>query len=360
LLPDYAAVDNPVDLTSDVLADASLGYTTLKAVANDPDVGIVLYPFPCDYDGLTAAIADAAVKAQAETQRPIVPIWMSDRLGPGWKSLVDGGMMPMRLVSQASKATQRWIERGRWTFPTGWQPRPTGPAVARDVKRIAIGEMEAKAVLQKAGVPVPAGSIAKSADEAAALASKLGYPVVAKIASLNITHKSDVGGVAVGLRDAGEVRDAYDRILKSVSAAAPSATIQGVLVETMAGAGGVEVLVGVHRDPIFGPVMTFGLGGVYIELFKDVSRRLLPLTPKAAADLVGEPRCSAILRGARGKTPADLESLQRLMLSVSDFVCSYGDSIEELELNPVWVGPQGRGVVALDAVLILNDSRDKQ
>jgi acyl-CoA synthetase (NDP forming) len=360
LLPDYAAVNNPVDLTSDVLSDVSLGYTTLKAVANDPDVGIVLYPFPCDYDGLTGAIADAAVKAQAETQRPIVPIWMSDRLGPGWKSLVEGGMMPMRLISQASKAAQRWIERGRWTYPTGWHPLPTGIATARVGKRIPVGEAEAKLLLQKAGVPVPAGSIARSADEAAMVAAKVGFPVVAKIASLDITHKSDVGGVAIGLRDAKEVREAYDRIVVSVRNNVPTAALQGVLIEAMAGAGGVEVLVGVHRDPIFGPVMTFGLGGVYIELFKDVSRRLLPLTPEAAEGLLTEPRCSAILRGARGKVPADLAALQKLMLSVSDFVCTRSDSIEELELNPVWVGPKGRGVVALDAVLITNDSRDQQ
>lgn len=354
-LPDYAAINNPVDLTSDVLADASLGYTTLKAVADDEDVGIILYPFPCDYDGLTGAIADAAVQAQAETDVPILPVWMTDRLGSGWDSLVKGGMQPMRLVTQASKAAQRWIERGRWSPPQDWIPLETGPA--RDnggEQRHSYGERDAKDRLAAAGIPVPAGRVARSADEAASIAEEIGFPVVAKIASAAITHKSDIGGVAVGLGDAAAVREAYTRIMAAGSGHAPATAIDGVLIEAMAGAGGSEVLVGVHRDPVFGPVMTFGLGGVYIELFKDVSRRLLPLTAETARDMIAEPRCSAILNGARGKAPADLAALEKLVLAVSDYVVANGDAIEELELNPVWVGPEGKGAVALDAVLVSN------
>jgi acyl-CoA synthetase (NDP forming) len=354
VLPDYAAINNPVDLTSEVLSNASLGYTTLKAVADDPDVGIILYPFPCDYDELTGAIADAAVKAQTETRIPILPVWMSDRLGPGWDSLVSGGMMPMRLVSQASKAAQRWIERGRWVPPQSWEPLPTGPAASWKPQRVVCRENEAKAILKKAGIAVPQGEIVRSAEEAARIAAKIGFPVVAKISSIDITHKTDVGGVAVGLRNAESVRAAYERIMSTVAQRAPRAALDGVLIETMVQGGGTEVLVGVHRDPIFGPVMTFGLGGTYIELFKDVARRLLPLTRESAQALIAEPRCSAILRGTRGAEASDLEALQTLLLAVSDFVCAQKDGIVELELNPVWVGAAGQGAFALDAVLVTN------
>jgi acyl-CoA synthetase (NDP forming) len=345
-----------VDLTSDVLGNPSLGYTTLKAVADDPDVGIILYPFPCDYEDLTGAIADAAVKAQAETKVPIVPVWMTDRLGPGWVSLVNGGLMPMRLITQASKAAQRWIERGRWVYPQTWEPRKTGPAAGWKPRRVVRRENEAKAILRASGIRVPAGEVARSADEAARIAARIGFPVVAKISSADITHKSDVGGVLVNLRDERSVWEAYEKIISIVSQRAPGASLDGVLIETMAGGGGTEVLVGVHRDPIFGHVMTFGLGGVYIELFKDVARRLLPLTRESARALIHEPRCSTILSGARGRAPADLEALEELLLAVSDFVSRQGDAIVELEMNPVWVGEVGQGALTLDAVLVMNEA----
>lgn len=353
-LPDYAAIRNPVDLTSDVLAKPGLGYTTLKAVADDPEVDIVLYPFPCDYDDVTGRIADAAVRAQRETDVPILPVWMTDRLGPGWDSLVEGGMMPMRLVNQASLAAQRWIERGRWRKLVGWAPLPTGPARGQAGARFTLTERQAKDRLAAAGISVPQGAIARTADEAALIAEKIGYPVVAKVVSAAITHKSDVGGVKVGLQDAAEVKAACVAINDAVHLNAPGAAVEGILIERMASSGGFEVLIGVHRDPVFGPVMTFGLGGVYIELFKDVARCMLPVTPDLAKDLINEPKCSAILRGVRGGAGGDLAALGAMIVAVSNFFLSHGDALEELELNPVWLGPPGKGVLALDAVLTSN------
>lgn len=249
----------------------------------------------------------------------------------------------MRLVAQASKATQRWVARGRWSKQEGWAPLRTGPARGGSDQRISYGEREAKDILDAAGVTVPKGAVAQSADDAARIAAAVGYPVVAKVSSAQITHKSDIGGVKIGLTDEAAVREAYASIMSAVGSNAPEAMVDGVLIEAMAAAGGFEVLIGVHRDPVFGPVMTFGLGGVYIELFKDVARCMLPVTSQGARQLISEPRCSAILRGVRGRSGADVAALEKIIVAVSDFVISCGDSIEELELNPVWVGGTAEG-----------------
>jgi acyl-CoA synthetase (NDP forming) len=145
---------------------------------------------------------------------------------------------------------------------------------------------------------------------------------------------------------------AWDRIHASVRTRAPQARVQGLLIERMAPPGGVEVLVGVSRDPVFGPVLTFGLGGIHVELFQDVARRLLPLTRGEAERMVREPRSFALLDGARGRPKADVTALVDLLMAVSDFVAAQGYRIDEIDLNPVWVGPAGQGVMALDAVIV--------
>lgn len=349
-LPDYAAITNPVDATSDILTDDAISYNSLKAVAEDADTGVILYPFPCDYAELTGRIARSAVTVQADTETPIVSVWTSDRLGEGWTVLAENGFVPSRSVKRSALAIRRWIDRGRWTetHEAGW--RPVVAEAASSDARVAYTEPQAKALLAAAGVPTPAGRVARTAQEAASIAREVGFPVVAKIVSRDIVHKSDIGGVVVGVGDEAAASAAFDRIMAAATSHAPDAHVEGVLVEAMAGSGGIEVLVGVTRDPVFGPILTFGLGGVFVELFKDVSRRMLPLTPAAARSMVREPQCAALLQGYRGKAPVDLEALEHLLLSVSAFVCAHADVIEELELNPVWAGPDG--VTALDAVLI--------
>jgi acyl-CoA synthetase (NDP forming) len=194
--------------------------------------------------------------------------------------------------------------------------------------------------------------VASDAAAAVRLADAMGYPVVAKVASPDITHKSEVGGVLVGLADAQAVRSAWDRISASVREKAPGARIDGLLIEKMAPPGGLEVFIGVQRDPIFGHILTFGLGGIYVEIFKDVSRRMLPLTPDSAAAMIREVRSFPLLDGARGRPKRDVDALVRLLLQVSAFVQEHSNELQELDLNPVWVGEQGQGALPLDAVIL--------
>lgn len=352
-LPPYAPIGNPVDVTAEVLVDPGLVHKTMRATAEDPHTDMVLIPLPVEYGRTTVLLGESMVKVQGEVDTPIVPIWMSDRSGEGHRIMIEGGLMPMRSVRNAGIAMKRYIEHGRWRtgFDPSWSPLGSGgaaPAVTR-----SMSEPEAKAVLARAGVSVPRGIVARSASDAGAAFRELGGgPVALKIASAAVTHKTDLGGVRLGIRDAQQAATVFDEILAAVGQVHHASVLDGVLVESMQEGPFVEAVVGFHRDSVFGHVCTFGLGGVSIELFKDVSRRLLPLTPASARAMVEETRCHALLSDYRGRGSYDVDALVDTLVKLSDLVVRHAGSVEELEINPLAVRLQGQGVTALDAVLI--------
>ena len=220
---------------------------------------------------------------------------------------------------------------------------------ARRQGRTVLTEIESKQVLDEAGIPVALAVLARDAKEAAKAADKMGFPIVLKIVSPNVTHKSDVGGVRLGLASSAEVKAAFDEIVSAVKAAQPDARIEGVAVQKMAPAG-TEVIVGMSKDPQFGPVMMFGLGGILVEVLKDVAFRIVPLEPKDARQMVREIKGFPVLEGVRGQAPADIAALEDLILKVSEFVEAHPE-IEELDLNPVFAYPEG--VLAVDARIVV-------
>jgi len=226
---------------------------------------------------------------------------------------------------------------------------PDTIATARTEGRLLLNEVEAKAMLAEAGVPVTETRLARSVEEAVALADALGYPAALKIVSADIAHKSDVGGVVLGLADAEAVRAAHASMLARVAEAAPGARIDGVSVQRMA-APGIEVIVGGTTDPQFGPVLMFGLGGVFVEVLKDVAFRIVPLEPRDAAQMVREIKALPVLQGARGAAPADLGSIESMLLHVSAFMAAHPE-VAELDLNPVFA--YAEGAVAVDARIVL-------
>src|SRR5690606_24412217 len=262
-------------------------------------------------------------------------------------------MTPMRSARNAGKALRRWIAYGRWLAECADRADPlllaqgVGPE-ARSIR--ALSEPEGKALLREAGLPVPSASVAASAADAGRVAGSIGLPVAMKIVSRDITHKTDVGGVALGIADPAAASAAYERIVAAVRQARPDATVEGVLIERMAPAGGLEVLVSVSRDPVFGYMLTLGLGGIHIELFHDVGREMLPVDARMTADLVARLRSAPLFEGMRGHGGYDVDALGALVESLSALVAARGHDIEEIERNPVWVGPRGAGVPVLDAV----------
>jgi len=220
---------------------------------------------------------------------------------------------------------------------------------ARNQGRTVLTEIESKQILDEAGIPVARAQIAVTAKEAAAAAEKLGFPTVLKIVSPDVTHKSDVGGVKLGLTSAAEVEAAFEAITAAVKQALPGARIEGVPVQKMA-AQGTEVIVGMSKDPQFGSVLMFGLGGILVEVLKDVAFRIVPLEPRDARQMVREIKGFPVLEGIRGQPPADLAALEKLILQVSEFVEAHPE-IDELDLNPVFAYPDG--ALAVDARVVV-------
>ncbi len=210
-------------------------------------------------------------------------------------------------------------------------------------------EHEAKNLLAKYGIPVTKGQIAATADEALAIALQLGTPVAMKISSPDISHKSDVGGVALNVRRE-EVRTTYNEIISRIKKAAPNANIDGILVQQMAPAGH-ETIVGLKKDAQFGHALMFGLGGIFVEVYKDVSFRVVPIDKSDALDMISEIKGYPILKGIRGRKPADIEAIARVLMSVSDL--AEKENIIELDINPLIVNESG--AVAVDARALVEE-----
>jgi acyl-CoA synthetase (NDP forming) len=223
---------------------------------------------------------------------------------------------------------------------------------ARSEGRTVLTEIESKEVLKKAGISIIDTKLATSREEAISISRKLGFPVVLKIASPDIVHKSDAGGVRLGLKTVRQVGKAYDDMMQTIRQKYPQARLQGVAVQKMARPG-VEVIIGMSKDAQFGPVLMFGLGGILVEVLKDVSFRIVPLAKRDAAEMVREIRGYPLLEGYRGQEAVDVAYLEELLIKVSNFV-EQNPELKELDLNPVFA--YSDGAVAVDARIMLEEA----
>ena len=222
-------------------------------------------------------------------------------------------------------------------------------AQARKAGRSYLLEPEAKIVCMEYGIPVARFKVALTHDEAVKFADQIGYPTVLKIVSPDILHKWDVGGVILNLKDSAEVGDAYKRILANVKKHKPEAKIEGMLVQEMAPSS-TEVIVGSTKDPQFGPALMFGLGGIFVEILKDVTFRIAPITETDAREMITEVKGYPILKGYRGQPPADIDAIVKILMNTSRLVMDHME-IKELDLNPIMVYEKGAKTV--DARIIL-------
>jgi acyl-CoA synthetase (NDP forming) len=215
----------------------------------------------------------------------------------------------------------------------------------------SIGELDTRPLLEAYGIPVIPGGFAASADEAAAISAQIKGPVVMKIVSPDILHKSDAGGIKLNLVGQYQVRDAFHTMTANIRKSFPQAHLEGVLIEQMAPKG-TEVIVGMRRDPSFGPLLMFGLGGIYVELFADVAFRIAPVSPEEAREMIFETKAGKLLTGFRGMPHADLLAVVACIQKLGQLALDF-PTIDEIEVNPLLVFDEGQGAVALDGRVIL-------
>jgi len=358
-LPAAASVLNPIDVLGDALADRY--ELAVEAAANDPNVGAVIVILTPQFMTEIEKTAEAVVRVSQRSDKPILGCFMGEaNVGPGIEILNKGGVPNYQVPERAAAALaamwsyRQWLEQPEDEVPRFEADRESVRRIFEKVRssgRVTMSETEARGVLQAYGIPMPRSELARSAEEAVEAAERIGYPVVMKIASPDILHKTDIGGVKLNLLSASDVRDAFDLIMYRATRYMPNAEIWGCLVQQQV-AGGREVILGMSRDPQFGPLLLFGLGGVYVEALKDVTFRVAPIGRRAALEMMQEIRAYTLLRGVRGEKPADLEAVADIMLRLSQLVSDFPE-IVELDVNPLKVFDQGRGALALDIRLVL-------
>ena len=360
-LPEAANFYNPVDVLGD--ADAERYRYAAEHLLRDENVdGVIAVLTP---QAMTRAkeVAEEVASVATGSKKPVLACFMGGGAMEEAVDVLNDSRVPVypypeRAVQALARMAeyQEWLEEPpdeyiRVVPYTGGVRRVF--EAARVEGRLDLGEVEAREVLKAYGLRVPESEVARSGEEAAEHAEKIGFPVVMKIVSPDILHKSDIGGVRVGIRDRQEATDAYDLMMLRVRRFMPDADLRGVLVQEMI-QGGREVIIGSTRDPQFGPLVMFGLGGIYVEVLKDVSFRVAPVGERHARRMVDEIRSAALLRGARGEKGSDIEAIVNTVLVVSQLVTDFPE-ILEMDINPLKVGEVGEGAVAVDARITISE-----
>ncbi len=364
-LPAAASVGNPIDVLGD--ADPGRYATALNAALDDDSI-----------DAVVVILTPQAMSAPAETAREIIKNLRGNK--PVLAAFMGGqDVMPAREEFVAANlpdypAPERAVAALRAMRDyAAWRNRPPRIVTRFPVNRIRVervltrqarsgrkevGEVEGKEILSAYDFNVLPGQLARTADEAVEVFQRIGHAVAMKIVSPDIVHKSDLGGVKLNLSTAQEVRDAFDLMMLRISRRAPEANLRGVFVEQMSKPGR-EVILGMHRDPQFGPMLMFGLGGIFVEVMKDVSFYLAPITEDEALSMLQNTRSYALLRGARGESPVDLNAIARALQRISQLVTDF-PQIEEMDINPFIVGEVGTEPVVADVRMTLSDVEEKQ
>ncbi|MFX1295683.1 MAG: acetate--CoA ligase family protein [Promethearchaeota archaeon] len=227
---------------------------------------------------------------------------------------------------------------------------------AYDENRTALMEHESKLITNAYGIGTSKEFVVNSVDEAVKSARKIGFPVVAKIVSPDILHKTDAGGIKLNLNSDGEVREAFNEIMKNAKAYKSDANIIGINIQQMAPKGITEIIIGLTTDPQFGPALMFGLGGIFVEIYKDVSFRVCPITEYDAREMIEEIKAYPILNGFRGRPKADVDTLIDMLLKSSKLAIEF-PQIDQMDLNPVIVYEKGKGCTVVDARIILKETK---
>jgi len=352
----FAAPSNPVDMTAQVSSRPEVLALMLDAVARDDGCDALILQSANAFH--VPRLRDVFLEALAQVRKdhPSRLVLLCARAPDEVRARLNAMGFPVVEGIDAACATVAALLR----FGARGAERAAAPAIARaplPAEAFAT-EASAKAVLAEAGLPVPREAIARSFGEALAAAREMGFPLVLKIVSPDIAHKTEAGGVFVGVRSEAQLREEYDQLLARVAQKAPGARIAGVLVAQMV-QGGVELILGTKKDPVFGPMVMVGLGGIFAEIFKDVALQPAPVDEAQATAMLRSLKAFPLLDGARGRPKADVPAAAQAIAALSRFAVRHADSVSEIDINPLVVLEQGRGAHALDALLVPGEPTKK-
>ena len=355
MLPDFATPRNPLDMTAALCYDADAFASGITTVMSDPSIEMGLVGLTIS-DKVTVSndIMFEGIRRAFE-QIPDKPLAvMSFMEAARNKELVERFQNAGIPVLPTTKYGFRALQHLQDFILHDTIKREARLAIpeAHSANTRALSEYESKKLLADNGVPVDLGYIAKTKAEVKEYAEKIGYPLVMKVESNDILHKSDVGGVMLNIKSLEQAEEAYDKILANAAQHAPNAKINGILMQKMLKAG-TEMIIGLNSDPQFGPMLLVGMGGVFVEVFKDAALYPVPLNHDEALHMLQSLKSFKLLNGYRGNPPADIEALTDMMVKISDFAYRKKDTLKELDMNPLFVYPKGEGVAIADALAVM-------
>lgn len=368
ILPGYTSISNPLDAWG--TGDLEKMYPgCVAAVASDPAISTIVMSrdtppgvAPREVEQ-SARVAEAAIRARQLTGKPIA---LFSNFSAGFEPEIEAMLRKEKIAYlQGTSETLHALEAFEWYAnkrrtaghgsPAGYPSPASLAAWRKDLaeRKGSLSEIEGRKLLAEYGISGPKEQTAPDEDSAVRIAGEIGFPVVLKILSPDIQHKTECGGVKVGLKDEASVRTAFREVMASARAYSPKARLDGVIIQEMIPGDAVEVILGVVRDATFGPVVVFGSGGILVELMKDSTLRLPPLNKDDALDMIEQTRGKKLLKGFRGRPAADVEALADALVRLSQLAVDFGDEIAALDINPLMVLPAGRGVRAVDALIEL-------
>lgn len=365
LLPSYGSAQNPVDATAQAIGE--VGYAPIvELVRQSERIDTILLISSLANPERAKKLAEEMAPLVGSTEQPVLLSTYTTASADSIGALAGAGIPCYTSMPSCARAIRALVDYAGFQdrIKRRTPPPPTVSSLRGEIARAlsiagpSLTEIASKQLLARYGVPRPPEALARNEDEAAAAAEKIGGAVALKVQSPDILHKTEAGAVALGVSGDEAVREAYRTIIARAQAAHPGALIDGVLVQAMAPRG-VEIILGVTRDPAFGPMLMVGLGGIHVEVLRDVAFASVPLGPDEALELIGQLRGAAILDGVRGAKRADKQALAALMAALSRFAADHADAVAEIDLNPVIVHAEGEGLTVVDA-LIVKRSREER
>ena len=362
-LPSTANINNPVDVIGDARADRYVA--AIQAAFEDSDVdGVFVILTPQSMTDIDTIAEEITKIAEGQT-KPIYASFMGEKDVASGIDILQTHRIPHYSLPESMCTSFHAVHHFNKNLKLKVNELPVlkniQSGLAKEMMgkflsngRAFIPEVETIDLLHTYGLPVPQGRLATTVDEAVKIAEDIGYPVVLKVVSDQVIHKSDVNGVELDIQSAKELKEAYQRIQDNVTARMPDATISGIYVIRMI-TGCEELILGIKRDPSFGPVLMFGMGGIFVEIFKDVSFGVAPLGYEEAKNMIEQTRAYEILKGSRGRAPRDIDSIIDAMLRLGQMAADF-PGIEELDINPMFVMDEGKGSVVGDARMIIKNS----